>query len=115
MGQAGSRKWPDVLWIVRHAESAGNVARELAESAGEARIPIATRDVDVPLSPLGVRQADAVGRWFGALEESRRPTALLSSPYVRALETSRCLSASSDFSGDGGGSSGGGGGASDSW
>lgn len=80
-----SQKWPAVLWIVRHAESAGNVARELAEGAGEHLIRLDTRDVDVPLSPLGERQADALGRWFGALPLP--PTTLLTSPYLRARET----------------------------
>ncbi len=90
-GENPTQKWPDVLWILRHAESAGNLARDLAESAGEHRIAIDSRDVDVPLSPLGERQADAVGHWFGALPPEERPTAVLSSPYVRALETSRRL------------------------
>ncbi len=92
MKKSDEQKWPDTLWIVRHAESAGNVARDLAESIGDPHIRLKTRDVDVPLSPLGERQADAVGRWFGALPEPVRPNILFSSPYVRALETSRRLS-----------------------
>jgi hypothetical protein len=36
--------------LVRHGESAGNVARVLAESSGEEWIDIADRDMDVPLS-----------------------------------------------------------------
>ena len=47
------QKWPDVLWIVRHGQSAGNVAREEAERARVPLIDIATRDMDTPLSPLG--------------------------------------------------------------
>ena len=83
------QKWPDALLIVRHGESAGNVARNLAEAAGHPIIDIAMRDVDVPLSPLGERQAKALGRWFGALPESERPTVVLASPYLRARETAR--------------------------
>src|SRR3954469_7435957 len=83
------QKWPDVLWIVRHGESAGNVARDAAEAAGLPIIDIATRDVDVPLSPLGEKQAAALGRWFGKLAPDGQPTVVLSSPYVRARETSR--------------------------
>jgi broad specificity phosphatase PhoE len=72
---------------VRHGESAGNVARDAAEAAGLHLIDIATRDVDVPLSPLGERQAAALGRWFGSMPEAERPTVVLTSPYVRARET----------------------------
>lgn len=83
------QKWPNVLWIVRHGESAGNVARDKAEAAGLALIDIGMRDVDVPLSRLGERQAAALGRWFGRLADAERPTVVLSSPYLRARETSR--------------------------
>ena len=60
------QKWPQTLWIVRHGQSAGNVARDAAELGGLAAIDIADRDVDVPLSPLGEQQADALGDWFAA-------------------------------------------------
>lgn len=83
------QKWPDVLWIVRHGESAGNVARDAAEAGGLPLIDIATRDVDVPLSPLGERQATALGRWVGRLPPEERPSVVLTSPYVRARETAR--------------------------
>jgi broad specificity phosphatase PhoE len=83
------QKWPDVLWIVRHGQSAGNVARNVAEASGHAVIDIAQRDVDVPLSPLGERQAKALGRWFTQMSEDERPTVVLSSPYLRARETAR--------------------------
>jgi broad specificity phosphatase PhoE len=83
------QKWPDVLWVVRHGESAGNVARDAAEAAGLPFIDIATRDVDVPLSPLGEKQAMALGRWFGKLSPNEQPTVVLASPYVRARETAR--------------------------
>jgi broad specificity phosphatase PhoE len=85
------QKWPDVLWIVRHGESAGNVARDAAEAAGHPVIDIPTRDVDVPLSSLGERQARALGRWFGEMAEGERPTVVLTSPYCRARETSRLV------------------------
>jgi broad specificity phosphatase PhoE len=79
--------WPDLLYIVRHGESAGNVAREAAIEAGESIIDIDIRDVDVPLSQLGQRQATAVGRWFGALPEESRPNIVLTSPYLRSRHT----------------------------
>ena len=81
------QKWPQTLWIVRHGQSAGNVARDAAELGGLATIDIAHRDVDVPLSPLGEAQAEALGEWFSALAADQRPGIVLSSPYVRARQT----------------------------
>jgi len=85
------QKWPQLLWVVRHGQSAGNVAREAAEAAAAHWIDIATRDVDTPLSALGERQAVALGRWFRDMPGDRKPTVLLCSPYVRAMQTSRLL------------------------
>lgn len=79
--------WPASLWVVRHGESAGNVARDAAESDGLERLDLTSRDVDVPLSDLGRRQARALGRWIADQPESERPTVLWTSPYVRAQET----------------------------
>jgi broad specificity phosphatase PhoE len=47
------------------------------------------RDVDVPLSELGERQAEALGRWFAQGKGGGRPEILLSSPYLRSMETGR--------------------------
>jgi broad specificity phosphatase PhoE len=82
---------PTRLFLVRHAESAGNVARQNAEAAGLPMIEITGRDVDVPLSELGREQARALGRWFAAQPDSERPTVVLASPYVRASETARIV------------------------
>lgn len=81
------QKWPQRIWIVRHGQSAGNVARDQAEAAGLPLIDIAFRDVDVPLSELGEQQSHALGQWFGQMPASERPTVVLASPYVRAQET----------------------------
>ena len=81
------QRWPDRLWIVRHGESAGNVARDAAHAAGLGRIEIDHRDVDVPLSSLGEQQSRALGRWFAALPAGDRPNVVLTSPYVRARLT----------------------------
>lgn len=85
--------WPRRLWIVRHGESAGNVAWNHAEAADLAEIAIEGRDMDVPLSPNGQRQADALGRWFAALPEDERPTVILCSTYARAQQTARRVAA----------------------
>ncbi len=85
------QKWPQQLWIVRHGQSAGNVARDAAEAAGLPLIDIATRDVDTPLSALGEQQAQALGRWFGQMRAEDRPTVALCSPYVRARLTTEIV------------------------
>ena len=79
------------MWIVRHGQSAGNVAREAAEAASHPLIDIAWRDMDTPLSSLGEEQAGALGRWFGEMPAEHQPTIVLSSPYVRARETARIV------------------------
>jgi probable phosphoglycerate mutase len=81
--------WPDALWVVRHGESAGNVARDEAEAKGLERLDLTTRDVDVPLSELGRRQARALGRWIAEQPPDEQPTVLWASPYVRAQETAQ--------------------------
>jgi broad specificity phosphatase PhoE len=81
-----SLAWPERLWIVRHGESAGNVARARALSAGAGRIIVDGRDMDVPLSPLGIEQARALGHWF-ARSGMALPQTILASPYARARET----------------------------
>src|SRR5436305_4602038 len=85
------QRWPEKLWIVRHGQSAGNVARDAADAAGLPMIDLELRDVDVPLSELGARQADALGRWFAALPEAERPEIVLASPYVRARQTAKAI------------------------
>jgi broad specificity phosphatase PhoE len=87
------KAWPSVLWVVRHGQSAGNVARDAAHEAGHARIALTHRDVDVPLSDLGREQAAALGRWFASAHEDGRPDVMLASPYVRAIETARLFRA----------------------
>ena len=79
--------WPDRLWIVRHGQSAGNVARDLAEAGDSHLIDIDTRDADTPLSDLGHRQARALGEWFADMPHNRRPNVLLTSPLLRAHQT----------------------------
>jgi probable phosphoglycerate mutase len=83
--------WPDLLYVVRHGESAGNIARDTAVEAGHHTIDIDIRDVDVPLSGLGERQAIALGRWLESLPPEARPNIVLTSPYLRARHTAGLL------------------------
>lgn len=86
-----SEIWPTVLWIVRHGESAGNIAREAALAARRLSTGIDVRDVDVPLSPRGEKQAAALGDWFRSQAPDQQPTMLLTSPYERAHRTAMIL------------------------
>ena len=88
---AGGPGWPQTLWLVRHGQSAGNVARQAAEAGQLSVIDVPTRDMDTPLSALGQRQSLALGQWFGAMPAGQRPDALLCSPYRRARDTARLI------------------------
>src|SRR3954462_2911578 len=81
------QRWPSRLWLVRHGESAGNVARAAADSAGIGMIDIHVRDVDVPLSALGRQQAEALGLVLARLPEEEGPQVVLPFPFLRAAET----------------------------
>ena len=85
------QNWPARLWLVRHGQSQGNVARDAADLAGHHEIEIDVRDVDVPLSELGWKQAEAAGRWFASLPRDERPEIILSSPYIRARQTAEII------------------------
>ncbi len=78
---------PRTLWLVRHAESAGNVANAAANAAGLPQLDLADRDMDVPLSDLGRAQAEALSTWLRGLPAP--PAVVWCSPYVRAVETAR--------------------------
>ncbi|WP_040159293.1 histidine phosphatase family protein [Mobilicoccus massiliensis] len=92
---AGHRQAPRELVLVRHGESAGNVADRVAREQGARRLEIDTRDADTPLSEDGRRQAEGVGRVLGELPENERPSIVLVSPYRRARETAEIALANS--------------------
>jgi len=79
--------WPDRLWIVRHGQSAGNVARDAAELAQTHLIDLTTRDADTPLSELGQQQSHALAKWFAEMPAAQRPNVLMTSPFVRSQQT----------------------------
>ncbi|WP_260596647.1 histidine phosphatase family protein [Sphingomonas endolithica] len=93
-------RWPSTLWIVRHGESAGNVARDEAHARGAERIELSARDVDIALSPRGKTQARLLGEWFAARNADDRPEILLASPYARAQDTARVFRDSRGAAGD---------------
>ena len=95
-----SQIWPDILYIVRHGESAGNVAREAALLAGEREIDLNVRDVDVPLSKLGEEQSVVLGRWFAALPDNAKPSVILTSPYLRARNSAAIIAEAAGLADD---------------
>ena len=92
-------RWPAALWLVRHGQSAGNVALEAAHAAGHDRIQLEMRDADVPLSPQGLVQAQALGTWFANLPVHQRPEVVLASPYQRARQTAEAIRAAGGLAG----------------
>jgi broad specificity phosphatase PhoE len=85
------------LWLLRHGQSLGNVANDAARAQELERLDLTERDMDVPLSPLGVEQARAFGTWLGEQPTSEQPAVVVSSPYVRAMETARQLLDAADL------------------
>lgn len=83
--------WPARLWIARHGQSAGNVARDSAEAAGLPLIDLETRDADTPLSLLGEQQARAMGAWFSRMPEADRPNVVFTSPFIRSQQTAKAV------------------------
>ena len=84
-------RWPSVLWIVRHGESAAMLASHAATSAGHHRVALNARDMDTGLSVAGAAQAHALGSWFAEQDEGARPDIVLTSPYQRATDTVAAL------------------------
>ena len=80
---------PTALWLVRHGESLGNLADAQAHEQGAGRLELDVRDPDVPLSPTGQAQADALGAWLAGIPADQRPTTVLSSPFTRAADTAQ--------------------------
>ena len=93
-------RWPARLWLVRHGQSAGNVARDAALRDELHRIALDGRDMDIPLSALGERQARALGGSFSRQAEAERPEVLLCSPYRRALQTAQIFRQAGGAAGD---------------
>ena len=80
---------PKSVWLVRHGESTANVARRKAELENSLTIDFIGREMDIPLSEIGVQQAINAGKWFGA--QDAKPTLIFASPYLRTFETARFI------------------------
>ncbi|MEU4219488.1 histidine phosphatase family protein [Actinoplanes sp. NPDC026623] len=77
------------LIVIRHGQSASNVAFPLADKQALLESGLTGRDADVGLTALGAEQARAVGRWLATLSADRVPEVVIVSPYLRARETWR--------------------------
>ncbi|MDN3260424.1 histidine phosphatase family protein [Streptomyces sp. CSDS2] len=75
------------LWAVRHGQSTANRAFALAERSGTTALPVSGRDRDVPLSPLGLAQAHALGDWLAGQPPASGPDLVVCSPFTRARQT----------------------------
>lgn len=80
---------PKTLWLVRHGESTANVARHKAEMENSKTIDYIGREMDIPLSENGVAQAISAGIWFQT--QTKKPTLIFASPYLRTFETARFI------------------------
>lgn len=85
------------LNMTRHGESTGNLAYQAVEGTDAEEAGIPERDADVPLSGTGRAQAATLGRWLAALPEDERPTLVVSSPYLRALDTAKIALAQTSY------------------
>jgi broad specificity phosphatase PhoE len=77
------------LVLIRHGQSASNVAFPKADAAGLVDSGLTGRDADVELTDRGRAQAQAVGGWLARLPVGDRPQVVITSPYRRARETWR--------------------------
>jgi probable phosphoglycerate mutase len=77
------------LILIRHGQSASNVAFPRADAAGLVDSGLSGRDADVELTDRGRAQARAVGHWLALLPAEDRPQVVITSPYRRARDTWR--------------------------
>ena len=77
------------LMLIRHGQSASNVAFPRANAAGLVDSGLTGRDTDVELTELGRAQAEAVGHWLAQQPPGLLPQVVITSPYLRARETWR--------------------------
>jgi len=68
-----------IIYCIRHGQSTYNAEGRIQGQS------------DVPLSPLGRRQAEAMAHALAEAMAGRRPDAIFASPLRRALETARPL------------------------
>lgn len=83
---------PTFLTFVRHGQSEANVAQDLVKRGLDKELPVEfarRHDSLMRLTPLGVKQAEATGKWLR--ENWDHPDRFYASPHVRARETAATL------------------------
>jgi broad specificity phosphatase PhoE len=83
-----AQRWMNDLVIVRHGESQRNVRRAEALREGGLEYHGDVRDMDVPLTPRGLRQALETGKYLGRKFRFDR---VFVSPYERTLQTAATM------------------------
>lgn len=86
---------PTNLFIVRHGESIGNLAKRMSERGDHSLIERLrmTHTAHWPLTKTGIKQAEATGRFLNSLtcDQGLYFDRMYVSPYARALETASRL------------------------
>jgi probable phosphoglycerate mutase len=78
----------DHLVLLRHGESRRNIDRQAAQAIGALEFGGSIRDVDVPLTPRGTKQAEETGRYLATKFRFQR---VFVSPYLRAVQTAQLV------------------------
>lgn len=78
----------DHLVLVRHGESQRNVGKKAAQAAGHLEYGGGLRDMDVPLTARGKKQAEATGKY---LAQRFRFNRVHVSPYLRTVHTAQLM------------------------
>ena len=79
-----AQKWPSHLIVLRHGESARNVAKDIAKAAGKHSFDLGLRDLETQLTKRGHEQAREAGHY---LSSRYKFDVIYSSPYHRTLQT----------------------------
>src|SRR5277367_1937264 len=81
-------KWPSLLMIARHGYSVANQRKDEAKQNGQEPAWIGvTRDQDAELTDIGHGQAYDLGVMIGLGTEADLPEIIITSPYLRAKQT----------------------------
>jgi len=85
-----TQKWPSNLVLVRHGETLINMERNRLKKKPTKELIIKTpcRDMDIPLTKQGIKQARAAGK---ILKKYPKFDISLVSPYVRAKQTANII------------------------